>query len=130
MKGVGAKPKVEVVHPSHESINQRNHCDCLHPLSIRAAMTRATTAMRGVRQLSTSTSTRPYISRRAMLYVPGSNPRMLEKSLSSPADSVCYDLEDAVAPAKKPDARRAVYELLNVSLWYGVEKAVWSRARS
>ncbi|WVQ98422.1 hypothetical protein IAU59_005545 [Kwoniella sp. CBS 9459] len=53
------------------------------------------------------------VSRRAMLYVPGSNPRMLEKSLSSPADSIAYDLEDAVAPAKKPEARKLIADLLN-----------------
>ncbi|WVF72526.1 hypothetical protein IAT40_007343 [Kwoniella sp. CBS 6097] len=53
------------------------------------------------------------VPRRAMLYVPGSNPRMLEKSLYSPADSIAYDLEDAVAPGKKPEARRLVAELLN-----------------
>lgn len=53
------------------------------------------------------------MSRRAMLYVPGSNPRMLEKSLSSPADSVAYDLEDSVSPGKKADARRLVTELLD-----------------
>ncbi|OCF44752.1 citrate lyase subunit beta-like protein [Kwoniella heveanensis CBS 569] len=38
---------------------------------------------------------------------------MLEKSLSSPADSIAYDLEDAVAPAKKPEARRLIADLLN-----------------
>lgn len=38
---------------------------------------------------------------------------MLEKSLSSPADSISYDLEDAVAPAAKPEARRLVSELLD-----------------
>jgi citrate lyase beta subunit len=51
-----------------------------------------------------------------MLYVPGSNPRMLEKSFASPADSICYDLEDAVAPGKKVEARRTVCELLDVSI--------------
>jgi len=50
-----------------------------------------------------------------MLYVPGSNPRMLEKSFASPADSICYDLEDAVALGKKVEARKMVCELLNVS---------------
>lgn len=48
-----------------------------------------------------------------MLYVPGSNPRMLAKSLDSPADCICYDLEDAVAPSAKPEARRLVAQLLN-----------------
>jgi citrate lyase beta subunit len=40
---------------------------------------------------------------------------MLEKSHQSPADSICYDLEDAVAPGKKVEARKAVCELLDVS---------------
>ncbi|WVQ75943.1 hypothetical protein IAR50_005578 [Cryptococcus sp. DSM 104548] len=70
-------------------------------------------ASRG-RSLSTVSSTaRLPVSRRAMLYVPGSNPRMLEKSLSSPADSVAYDLEDSVSPGKKADARRLISDLLN-----------------
>ncbi|WWD15632.1 hypothetical protein CI109_100054 [Kwoniella shandongensis] len=60
-----------------------------------------------------STAARIPTSRRAMLYVPGSNPRMLEKSLSSPADSVAYDLEDSVAPSKKAEARKLVAELLD-----------------
>lgn len=38
---------------------------------------------------------------------------MLEKSLASPADSIAYDLEDAVAPSAKPEARRLVAELLD-----------------
>ncbi|KAK8870074.1 hypothetical protein IAR55_000644 [Kwoniella newhampshirensis] len=48
-----------------------------------------------------------------MLYVPGSNPRMLQKSLLSPADSIAYDLEDSVAPSKKAEARKLVAELLD-----------------
>jgi hypothetical protein len=65
------------------------------------------------RGLSTTSVSTPRL-RRAMLYVPGSNARMLEKSLQSPADSICYDLEDAVAPGRKDEARRMVCELLNV----------------
>jgi citrate lyase subunit beta-like protein len=38
---------------------------------------------------------------------------MLAKSLLSPADSVSYDLEDAVAPTAKSEARRLVSELLD-----------------
>lgn len=38
---------------------------------------------------------------------------MLEKSLASPADSISYDLEDAVAPSAKPAARKLVAELLD-----------------
>jgi citrate lyase beta subunit len=43
---------------------------------------------------------------------------MLEKSLLSSADSICYDLEDAVAPGKKADARRAVCDLLDVGHFF------------
>lgn len=46
--------------------------------------------------------------------VPGSSVRMLEKSLSSGADSLAYDLEDSVAPEMKPTARRQVASFLNV----------------
>lgn len=38
---------------------------------------------------------------------------MLEKSLVSPADSVSYDLEDAVAPGAKAEARKLIANLLN-----------------
>lgn len=48
--------------------------------------------------------------------VPGSNPRMLQKSLASPADCIAYDLEDAVAPNAKAEARRLVRDLLNVCI--------------
>lgn len=46
--------------------------------------------------------------RRSMLYMPGSNARALEKARTLPADSLILDLEDAVAPAAKVEARRAV----------------------
>ncbi|KAH8929607.1 beta subunit of citrate lyase [Atractiella rhizophila] len=58
------------------------------------------------RHASTSSS-KP---RRSMLYVPGSNPRMLAKSTTTVADAVCYDLEDSVAHSEKPWARSAVVE--------------------
>ena len=44
--------------------------------------------------------------------VPGSNPRMLEKSLSSKADCIAYDLEDAVAANQKSKARDLVADFL------------------
>jgi citrate lyase subunit beta/citryl-CoA lyase len=43
--------------------------------------------------------------RRSVLFVPGSNPRALEKSRSLPADGLIFDLEDAVAPEIKDAAR-------------------------
>lgn len=45
--------------------------------------------------------------RRSALYVPGSNARALEKIPTLDADVVVVDLEDAVAPAAKEEARRA-----------------------
>ena len=45
--------------------------------------------------------------RRSALYVPGANARALEKVPGLDADVVIVDLEDAVAPAAKEEARRA-----------------------
>lgn len=50
--------------------------------------------------------------RRSMLFVPGSEPRRLEKALSVPADSLIFDLEDAVAPEQKTKARALVVDAL------------------
>ncbi len=48
--------------------------------------------------------------RRSVLYMPGSNARAIEKARSLPADGVILDLEDAVAPDAKADARKQVAE--------------------
>ncbi|MEM9269266.1 MAG: aldolase/citrate lyase family protein, partial [Pseudomonadota bacterium] len=45
---------------------------------------------------------------RSVLYMPGSNPRALEKAQSLPADALILDLEDAVAPTEKESARALV----------------------
>ncbi|MBV7255848.1 CoA ester lyase [Pacificimonas sp. WHA3] len=45
--------------------------------------------------------------RRSCLYMPGANARALEKARSLPVDVVIIDLEDAVAPEKKAEARAA-----------------------
>ena len=44
--------------------------------------------------------------------MPGSNARALEKARSLPADAVVFDLEDAVAPEAKENARRQVAKTL------------------
>lgn len=49
---------------------------------------------------------------RSALYVPATRPELFEKALASPADAVILDLEDAVAAARKDDARAAVVALL------------------
>ncbi|ATL70335.1 HpcH/HpaI aldolase/citrate lyase family protein [Nocardia terpenica] len=56
-------------------------------------------------------------TRRSVLAVPGSNPRMLDKAKSLPADEVFLDLEDAVAPAAKAAARANIVAALNGSGW-------------
>ncbi|MEM9736357.1 MAG: CoA ester lyase [Pseudomonadota bacterium] len=48
--------------------------------------------------------------RRSVLYMPGSNPRALAKAEALPADALILDLEDAVTPAEKPQARELVAE--------------------
>lgn len=52
-----------------------------------------------------STQHRP---RRSCLYMPGANARALEKARDLPADTLILDLEDAVAPDAKEEARAAV----------------------
>lgn len=46
--------------------------------------------------------------RRSVLYMPGSNPRALQKARTLPADGMIFDLEDAVAPDAKAGARAEV----------------------
>jgi citrate lyase subunit beta / citryl-CoA lyase len=46
--------------------------------------------------------------RRSLLYMPGSNPRVLEKARALPADGLIFDLEDAVAAEAKERARGLV----------------------
>ena len=43
--------------------------------------------------------------RRSVLYMPAANARALEKAKTIPADALIFDLEDAVAPDAKPEAR-------------------------
>jgi citrate lyase subunit beta / citryl-CoA lyase len=50
--------------------------------------------------------------RRSCLYMPGANARALEKARALPADTVILDLEDAVAPDAKAEARAAVLAAL------------------
>ena len=61
---------------------------------------------------------------RCELAVPGSNPRMLEKALTCDADYVFLDLEDAVAPDDKVQARKNVIAALNEFDWKGHGKTV------
>jgi citrate lyase subunit beta/citryl-CoA lyase len=44
--------------------------------------------------------------RRSVLYMPAANERAVEKAKTIPCDAVIFDLEDAVAPDAKPEARQ------------------------
>jgi len=61
--------------------------------------------------------------RRSCLYVPGANARALEKAKSLPADLFVLDLEDAVAPEAKADARQAIRKAVHKRA-YGAREVV------
>src|ERR1700740_533386 len=54
---------------------------------------------------------------RSELAVPGSQPQLFEKAAKSAADVVFLDLEDAVAPDDKPQARKNVIAATNDIDW-------------
>ncbi|KGM31548.1 aldolase/citrate lyase family protein, partial [Inquilinus limosus] len=55
--------------------------------------------------------------RRSLLYVPGSNPRALDKARTLDADGLILDLEDAVAPDAKVAARERVVAAVSAGGW-------------
>lgn len=60
---------------------------------------------------------------RSVLYVPASNRRALEKAAALACDAVILDLEDAVAPEAKAEARRAAQSLIE-SKAFGSKRVV------
>ena len=50
--------------------------------------------------------------RRSVMFTPGDRPEMLRKAPDAGADVVVFDLEDAVAPERKAEAREAVHDVL------------------
>jgi citrate lyase subunit beta/citryl-CoA lyase len=64
---------------------------------------------------------------RSELAVPGSNPAMFPKALDSTADYIFLDLEDAVAPGDKEQARRNVIQALHDHDWRGRGKTICVR---
>lgn len=60
---------------------------------------------------------RPKRARRSQLSVPGSSEKMLQKGAESAADHVFCDLEDAVAPSAKVEARSKIAWALNNLDW-------------
>ncbi|MEJ2028337.1 MAG: CoA ester lyase [Maritimibacter sp.] len=55
-------------------------------------------------------SMRPY---RSVLYIPGSKARALDKARGLPTDAIIFDLEDAVAPDAKDEARSVLRDELD-----------------
>ena len=51
--------------------------------------------------------------RRSLLYMPGSNPRALDKARSLPADGLILDMEDSVSPDAKQLAREQIVAALD-----------------
>lgn len=70
--------------------------------------------------MSQTTAPRP---RRSCLYMPGANTRALEKAKSLSADTLILDLEDAVSPDAKADARAAVVDAVK-SGGYGAREVI------
>lgn len=56
---------------------------------------------------------------RSLLAVPASNRKMVEKALASEADAIFLDLEDAVAPGRKAEARQDVVRAIKELDWAG-----------
>jgi citrate lyase subunit beta/citryl-CoA lyase len=66
----------------------------------------------------------PRPSRRSLLFVPGAEPRKLERAAEAGADALVLDLEDSVAPEQKPEARRLVADALRTGRFADVEVVV------
>ncbi|MBI5166325.1 MAG: CoA ester lyase [candidate division NC10 bacterium] len=62
--------------------------------------------------------------RRSVLFMPGSSWRILEKGGSTGADAAILDLEDAVAPEKKGEARNLVARALRTVVFGATERIV------
>lgn len=62
--------------------------------------------------------------RRSLLFVPGAEPRKIERARDSVADTLLFDLEDAVAPQRKDEARANVAAALRAGGFGSAEVAV------
>lgn len=62
--------------------------------------------------------------RRSRLYLPGNTPKLMLNAGIHKPDGVILDLEDSVAPGKKPEARLVVRNALRGINFYGAERMV------
>jgi len=65
---------------------------------------------------------------RSLIFVPGNNPRFLEKAKKLQADIVCFDLEDSVPDNEKTNARKLIKSALKSSKSY--ESSIFVRTNS
>ena len=65
---------------------------------------------------------------RSLIFVPGTNPRFLEKAKSLSADVVCFDLEDSVPDKEKKNARTLIKSALKKRNQYS--SSVFARTNS
>jgi len=69
------------------------------------------------------------VSARSYLFAPGDQARKLQQALASGADAIIADLEDAVAPSAKANARRTVADWL-ATQHNGDQPELWVRVNS
>jgi citrate lyase subunit beta/citryl-CoA lyase len=69
------------------------------------------------------------VAARSYLFAPGDQARKLQHALGSGADAIIADLEDAVAPTAKADARHTVAEWLATQL-NGDQPELWVRVNA
>jgi citrate lyase subunit beta/citryl-CoA lyase len=62
--------------------------------------------------------------RRSILFLPGNNERFLVRAIASAADALILDIEDAVMPDQKPEAREMVKRALQATDFRGKERVV------
>ena len=62
--------------------------------------------------------------RRSLLFVPASSERFFAKAQASQADTLIFDLEDAVAPDRKAIARETLKEVLQDTGFFRFERTV------
>ena len=67
---------------------------------------------------------------RSLLFVPGINPRFVDKAKKLNADIICFDLEDSVLPSEKVTARKLLVQALKQRANYNLTENVYVRINS
>lgn len=67
---------------------------------------------------------------RSIFYVPGNNPRFIEKAPSIPADVYTLDLEDSIPPSEKEATRVMIAETIKAGTLAATGAQVWVRVNN